>query len=275
MRLYKKAAVCLLAAAMALSMLTACGGGGGTPTKPADSKPGTSAGGEEKPGTAEDGKGDSSKGDSSDASGGALSWETSKAYKYSKKFESSNLQMDIEYKLLQTSDQNQIANVGKVCKILYAQAGEQTYVKYSLEKEAGRYLFLTDKQYILNDAEKTCVITQRSSSGSSTGGMLMPVQALPQKPICGTTVIDGTEYNTEKYTAKVKNDGVVYTYTIIDCFDQQDDLVYVVYEGTKSSGEVQKYQIKYNSVSNNVNAELFKVPEIPADYDVVDFTNME
>lgn len=49
MRLYKKAAVCLLAAAMSLCMLTACGGSG-SPEKPADSKPGTSEGGEEKPG---------------------------------------------------------------------------------------------------------------------------------------------------------------------------------------------------------------------------------
>ena len=38
MKLYKKAAACLLTAAMALSMLTACGGGGGTPGKPG--KPG-------------------------------------------------------------------------------------------------------------------------------------------------------------------------------------------------------------------------------------------
>lgn len=38
MKLYKKAAACLLTAAMALSMLTACGGGGGTPGTPG--KPG-------------------------------------------------------------------------------------------------------------------------------------------------------------------------------------------------------------------------------------------
>lgn len=34
MKLYKKAAACLLTAAMAISMLTACGGGGGTPGTP-------------------------------------------------------------------------------------------------------------------------------------------------------------------------------------------------------------------------------------------------
>ena len=39
MKLYKKAAACLLTAAMALSMLTACGGGGGTPDTP--DKPGS------------------------------------------------------------------------------------------------------------------------------------------------------------------------------------------------------------------------------------------
>ena len=39
MRLYKKAAACLLTAAMALSMLTACGGGGGTPGKPGGNTP--------------------------------------------------------------------------------------------------------------------------------------------------------------------------------------------------------------------------------------------
>lgn len=39
MKLYKKAAACLLTAAMAISMLTACGGGGGTPDTP--DKPGS------------------------------------------------------------------------------------------------------------------------------------------------------------------------------------------------------------------------------------------
>lgn len=41
MKLYKKAAACLLTAAMALSMLTACGGGGGTPGKPGGNTPST------------------------------------------------------------------------------------------------------------------------------------------------------------------------------------------------------------------------------------------
>ena len=47
MKLYKKAAACLLTAAMALSMLTACGGGtpnkpgGGTPNKPGGNTPST------------------------------------------------------------------------------------------------------------------------------------------------------------------------------------------------------------------------------------------
>lgn len=41
MKLYKKAAACLLTAAMALSILTACGGGGGTPGKPGGNTPST------------------------------------------------------------------------------------------------------------------------------------------------------------------------------------------------------------------------------------------
>lgn len=41
MKLYKKAAACLLTAAMVLSMLTACGGGGGTPGKPGGNTPST------------------------------------------------------------------------------------------------------------------------------------------------------------------------------------------------------------------------------------------
>lgn len=41
MKLYKKAAACLLTAAMAISMLTACGGGGGTPGKPGGNTPST------------------------------------------------------------------------------------------------------------------------------------------------------------------------------------------------------------------------------------------
>ena len=41
MKLYKKAAACLLTAAMAISMLTACGGGGGTPSNPSTPTPST------------------------------------------------------------------------------------------------------------------------------------------------------------------------------------------------------------------------------------------
>lgn len=41
MKLYKKAAACLLTAVMAISMLTACGGGGGTPGKPGGNTPST------------------------------------------------------------------------------------------------------------------------------------------------------------------------------------------------------------------------------------------
>ena len=59
MRLYKKAAAVLLAAAMAVSMMTACGGGaGGNGGNGGNngSKPGTSEGGEEKPGKPEGGE---------------------------------------------------------------------------------------------------------------------------------------------------------------------------------------------------------------------------
>ena len=59
MRLYKKAAAVLLAAAMAVSMMTACGttgGGNGGNGGNNGSKPGTSEGGEEKPGTSEGGE---------------------------------------------------------------------------------------------------------------------------------------------------------------------------------------------------------------------------
>ena len=59
MRLYKKAAAVLLAAAMAVSMMTACGttgGGNGGNGGNNDGKPGTSEGGEEKPGKPEGGE---------------------------------------------------------------------------------------------------------------------------------------------------------------------------------------------------------------------------
>ena len=59
MRLYKKAAAVLLAAAMAVSMMTACGttgGGNGGNGGNNGGKPGTSEGGDEKPGKPEGGE---------------------------------------------------------------------------------------------------------------------------------------------------------------------------------------------------------------------------
>ncbi len=54
MRMYKKAAVCLLAAAMAISMMTACGGSGGSNGGSNSGNNGTSQGGEENPGDKDD-----------------------------------------------------------------------------------------------------------------------------------------------------------------------------------------------------------------------------
>ena len=82
MRLYKKAAAVLLAAAMAVSMMTACGttgGGNGGNGGNNDGKPGTSEGGEEKPGKPEGGEEKPDKPDDSviPADPTKVTWDTS------------------------------------------------------------------------------------------------------------------------------------------------------------------------------------------------------
>lgn len=101
MRLYKKAAAVLLAAAMAVSMMTACGGGAGGNGGNGgnnDGKPGTSEGGEENPGNPgggdenteqPDGKGESV----IPADPAAVTWDTSLTKKYFQGLTSNNFCM--------------------------------------------------------------------------------------------------------------------------------------------------------------------------------------
>lgn len=107
MRLYKKAAAVLLAAAMAVSMMTACGGGagGGNGGNGGNNggKPGTSEGGDEKPGKPEGGEEtpDKPEGEKPDKPGDSVipadptkvTWNTSLTKKYFQGLTSNNFSM--------------------------------------------------------------------------------------------------------------------------------------------------------------------------------------
>lgn len=275
MKLYKKAAVCLVAAVMALSVMTAC-----TPSDaPASSeKPGSGTsqpggdGGSSQPG--EDG-GASSKDDSS--STGTASWENSKTYRYNKKFSNAqSIQVDMAVTLLESSNKTTAENIGEEYNVLYASKGNKAYYRTSFKEESERYIQLDNKFYYIDDGEKFCMIQDGQGSMTGLESALVPVITLPQKPICSTITIKGKEYAAETFSVKGRTDGVTFSQKATYCFDQNDDLVYIVMErdtASSSATEHYKYQMEYRSISNVVNESLFVEPKIPDDYDVVDMTS--
>ncbi len=218
MRLYQKAAVCLLAAAMAVSMMTACGGGaasGGNPEDP-DSKPGVTD--PENPGDGKDDNKDDDKKDDTalpdlDAGEGVkIAWQNSRTAKASSQLNANRGTVELEV----TTVSNGVVNTQT--ETIVKDSNKQ-YAKVLVGKNAVETLVI-DKDFYIIYRKSNAVVKYPGQTGSTgTGsGTTTPEIDTAISIEKGTKTIGGTPYYAEKVTAIYKENGKTQTDTITYCY---------------------------------------------------------
>ena len=258
MRSYKKAAICLLVAAMAVSMMTACGGGGGGGGT-TDSNPGTSEGGTENPGTGEgekpgtgeenpdDSKKDDTLPDLDAGSGQVITWPESKA----SKTRINSASGTIKYK---TTVNTVVGSTSYTTTLV--RSGKNEYVKIEKGDEAQEILNLNGDLYCLYNDKK--VILKTDSNAPALGGLPIDVDLSNVQNVIrvekGQKIIESIPYYAEKVTFIQKSNGKPETHSIIYCFDSNDRLKYMCEDNS---------MFELLQVSADVNPLLLL---LPADY---------
>ena len=263
MKLYKKAAAVLLAAAMAVSMMTACGGDGGSTGGNGgnnDGKPGTSEGGEEKPG---DGKGDES-GDGKDdgnlpdldkEDGISIDVQNSKAYRYLQWLNSKQ-----SYSM--TTSTTVVGSTGKLVTFSAVSTGK-TYSKVIEDgidsSDVTGMAMLNTGKYTYQMYPKVKIAFKGENKTSSSDDSTTKIDtALSVKK--GTKTYNGKTYYAEKITAIVSEGDKKTTQVMTYCLNDQGMPEYIF---TKTDRGVAITQI--SDLKTDVDQKLF---EVPSDYEV-------
>lgn len=262
MRLYKKAAAVLLAAAMAVSMMTACGGDGGSTGGNGgnnDGKPGTSEGGEETPG---DGKGDES-GDGKDdgnlpdldkEDGISIDVQSSKAYRYLQWLNGKSYSM--------TTSTTVVGSTGKLVTFSAVSNGK-TYSKViedGVESSdmTGIAVLNTGKYTYQMYLKAKVAFKGENKSSSSSGSATKSDAVLNVKK--GSKTYNGKTYYAEEVTAIVSEGDKKTTQVMTYCLNEQDMPEYVF---TKTDRGVAITQI--SDLKTDIDQKLF---EVPSDYEI-------
>ena len=260
MRLYKKAAAVLLAAAMAVSMMTACGdsNGGGNPENP-DSKPGVTD--PEKPGDGkDDNKGDDKKDDTAlpdlDKEDGIdISWQSSKAGQYVQWLNSKQ-----SYSM--TTSTTVAGSAGKLVTFSAVSNGK-TYSKVIEDgidsSDVTGMAMLNTGKYTYQMYPKVKIAFKNENKTSSSDDSTTKIDtALSVKK--GTKTYNGKTYYAEKVTAIVSEGDKKTTQVMTYCLNEQDMPEYIF---TKTDRGVAITQI--SDLKTDVDQKLF---EVPSDYEV-------
>lgn len=260
MRLYKKAAAVLLAAAMAVSMMTACGGpnGGGNPENP-DSKPGVTD--QEKPGDGkDDNKGDDKKDDTAlpdlDKEDGIdISWQSSKAGQYVQWLNSKQ-----SYSM--TTSTTVAGSAGKLVTFSAVSNGK-TYSKVIEDgmdsSDVTGMAMLNTGKYTYQMYPKVKIAFKGENKTSSSDDSTTKIDtALSVKK--GTKTYNGKTYYAEKITAIVSVGDKKTTQVMTYCLNDQGMPEYIFAETTQGVVVTQISDLK-----TDVDQKLF---EVPSDYEV-------
>ena len=262
MRLFKKAAVCLLAAAMAVSMLTACGGD--APANPGNSDNGGSTGGgntsTSTPAKPDEGNSGNTSGGSEEngASTNTVAWLASKTYTYNKLFQGNKLYMCVNYRMVDGSST-------KVMDYVYNQAGDETYAKLTQNNTtvsalvtSDNWAYVTYPEGLIVSGKKIGVkmksddFEQQELNNSLTQNKVMiGILLTPNNSSAIKTekkALSGVTYDTEKYN--VTYNGVTVPVT---CYYLNGKLVYIIGE----NGTAQ-LKLRFDDLSNTPKAELLK-----------------
>lgn len=227
MRMMKRVAVSILAAAMALSLLTACGGGDAPSAPETPSNPGTSQGEEKKDDEKKDPPAESKPEDKKDeevADGSTIEFNKSRTYKWALEYRSAQ-KVYIKAEPVKPVSQNVVCTESVT-------DGKKSYTKvtYKDGKVAEALADLTQNnvlnQYELYSNQKIAIMRSYTMNATNPDDntVLDPETTYTVKKT--TRVINAVPYYTEAITMEDKD--TKRTETQMFCYDNTGSLVYLV-----------------------------------------------
>ena len=262
MRMMKRAAVGILAAAMALSMLTACGGASAGPSTSGS----TSTGGSGNPGSSS-----SSSDSSSDSNGGSSSSSSSSGSSSTKftykdsltnKYNLQRYNSKTWYEKTAQIDSHGGRNIYETALVFGSDHRVQkSYYKSSYSNGSAYESLMIDRtNYTLyRDAKiATTSIYKSNGSSSSSEGEIYRMDSIVKT----TQKVDNVSYYTEVMTYKGDKTGKTMTQSY--CFDTKGKLVYLI--SVEDGEEYKTHLLDYGtSIPSSV------LMEIPSDWSVYTF----
>lgn len=255
MRMMKRVAVSILAAAMALSLLTACGGGDAPSAPETPSNPGTSQGEEKKDDEKKDPPAESKPEDKKDeevADGSTIEFNKSRTYKWALEYRSAQ-KVYIKVEPVKPASQD------VVCMESVAD-GRKSYTKvtYKNGKAAETLVDLSQNnvvnQYELYSNQKIAIMKSHSVTVTNPDDntVLDPETNYTVKKT--TRVINAVPYYTEAITMEDKD--AKRTETQMFCYDNTGSLVYLV-----SSPDTADEQIVHIQCSKSIpDSAILSIP---------------
>lgn len=227
MRMMKRVAVSILAAAMALSLLTACGGGDAPSAPETPSNPGTSQGEDKKDDEKKDPPAESKPEDKKDeevADGSTIEFNKSRTYKWALEYRSAQ-KVYIKAEPVKPASQNVVCTESVT-------DGKKSYTKvtYKDGKVAEALADLTQNnvlnQYELYSNQKIAIMRSYTMNATNPDDntVLDPETTYTVKKT--TRVINAVPYYTEAITMEDKD--TKRTETQMFCYDNTGSLVYLV-----------------------------------------------
>ena len=264
MRMMKRAAVGILAAAMALSMLTACGGASAGPSTSGS----TSTGGSSNPGSSSsssasssesNGSSSSSSSSSNSSSSTKFTYKDSLAYKYnmqrynSKTWYEKTEQIDSDGKRSIYETAMVFGSDHRVQKLYYKDSYANGDTYESLRIDGTNYTLHPDVKIAVNNIHKSS-----GDSSSSSNGEVYKMDSIVKT----TQKVNDVSYYTEVMTYKGDKTGK--TMTDSYCFDTKGKLVYQI--SVQNGQEYKTHILDYGpSIPSSV------LMEIPSDWSVYTF----
>ena len=260
MRMMKRAAVGILAAAMALSMLTACGGASAGPSTSGS----TSTGGSGNPGSSS-----SSSDSSSDSNGGSSSSSSSSGSSSTKftykdsltnKYNLQRYNSKTWYEKTAQIDSHGGRNIYETALVFGSDHRVQkSYYKSSYSNgSAYESLMIDGTNYMLYRDAKIAITYKSNGSSSSSKGEIYRMDSIVKT----TQKVNYVSYYTEVMTYKGDKTGKIMTQSY--CFDTKGKLVYLI-----SSENGQEFKTHILDYSTSIPGSV--IMEIPSDWSVYTF----
>ena len=261
MRMMKRAAVGILTAAMALSMLTACGGASAGPSTSGS----TSTGGSSNPGSSSSSSASSSESNGSSSSSSSSSNSSSSTkltYKASltNKYNLQRYNSKTWYQKTAQIDSDGERNIYETALVFGSDHRVQkSYYKSSYSNgSAYESLMIDGTNYMLYRDAKIAITYKSNGSSSSSEGEIYRMDSIVKT----TQKVNYVSYYTEVTTYKGDKTGKIMTQSY--CFDTKGKLVYLI-----SSENGQEFKTHILDYSTSIPGSV--IMEIPSDWSVYTF----